>query len=128
MENTKNTDKSVTISEAPIKRSSSLSTRRKSLVKLKSRASLEKPLRKLSFQIKSNIDKLSLPIKDLIVGNDSSDTEPQSPSNINKSHGFLNAFQLNSKSSHSQRRVILNVGGVKHEGIFIKQSLSIFSV
>lgn len=99
---------------------SSLSTRRKSsIVKLKSRASLERPLRKLSFQIRSNIDRFSSPLKDLITRSESSDTEPQSPTELpKKPHGFMNAFQLQAKSAQSQKRVILNVGGVKHEGNF----------
>ena len=108
MDNKETTNKDNTVD---IKRSSSLSARRKSLVKLKSRASLDKPLRKLSFQIKSNI-------KDLMTRNESSEpnTEPQSPVDSNKHRGFLNAFQLNAKTPQSQKRVILNVGGVKHEG------------
>lgn len=104
-----------------IKRSSSLSTRRKSFAKLKSRTSLEKPFRKLSFQIKTNIDKFSVPLKDLITRTEGSSdqSEPQSPSDVNRSRGFMNAFQHNARTSHTRRRVILNVGGVKHEGGFI---------
>jgi hypothetical protein len=106
-------------SEEVIASNPSSISKRKTSFRSKSRSSFDRPLRKLSFQIKSNIDRISLPLKDIISHSQlSAETEQQSLVD-DKPNGFLNTFQLSAKSLQNQKRVILNVGGVKHEGIIL---------